>query len=125
MRRFLFLIITGVFLAGICFSCFDSEDIKISVTDSDDTYEFYAKFDKSKSREIQNFINRKIAPNRIIKDKNLDITTTLNDNTQFELKESPGKIRIKLDKEDNSVASYIRIKKMCEGIKGIISEKTS
>ncbi|WP_221391715.1 hypothetical protein [Dyadobacter sp. NIV53] len=123
MKRLLFSTITAVFLLSVCLSCFDSEDTKISVTDSDDTYEFYAKFDKSKMGEIQNFINRKIAPSSIVTDKNMDITTTLNDNTQFQLKESPGKIRIILDKEDNSVASYIRIKKMCEGIKGIISEK--
>ena len=123
MKRLLFSIITGIFLAGICLSCFDSEDIKISVTDSDNSYEFYAKYDKTKRREIQNFINNNLAPNRIATNEDQDVTITLNDKTQFELRESRGKIRIKLDKEDNSAASYIRIKKMCEGIKGIISEK--
>ena len=123
MKRLLFSIITGIFLAGICLSCFDSEDIKISVTDSDNSYEFYAKYDKTKRREIQNFINNNLAPNRIAMNEDQDVTITLNDKTQFELRESRGKIRIKLDKEDNSAASYIRIKKMCEGIKGIISEK--
>lgn len=125
MKRLLFSIITGVFLAGICLSCFDSEDIKISVTDSDDSYGFHAKYDKTKRREIQNFINKNIAPNRIATNEDQDVTITLNDQTQFELMESRGKIRIILDKEDNSAASYIRIKKMCEGIKVIISEKKS
>ena len=123
MKRLLFSIITGIFLAGICLSCFDSEDIKISVTDSDNSYEFYAKYDKTKRREIQNFINNNLAPNRIATNEDQDVTITLNDKTQFELRESRGKIRIKLDKEANSPASYIRIRKMCEGIKGIISEK--
>lgn len=125
MKRILFSTLIGALLLSISLSCFNSDDVKISVKDSDDTFEFYAKFDKSKTRKIQDFINKEIAPSSLVTDKDLDVTTTLDDKTQFEIKESPGKVQIKLDKEDNSVASYKRIKKMCEGIKGIISEKKS
>jgi len=125
MKNILFSTMIGALLLSISFSCKDSSETKVSITDSDDTYEFYAKFDKSKTRQIQDFINKKIAPSSLITDRDLDVTTTLDDKTQFEIKQSPGKVHIKLDKEDNTVASYIRIKKICNGIRGIISEKKS
>lgn len=123
MKNSLLSVLAAMILLSICVSCSNSKDVKISVTDSDDTYEFFAKFDRKKSRPIQDYINAKIAPSSIYTDDDVEITTTLDDKTQFELEESPGKVRIKLDKEDNSVASYHRVKNMCEGIKKIISQK--
>ena len=125
MKNILISTMIGALLLSISFSCKDSSDTKVSITDSDDTYEFYAKFDKSKTRQIQDFINKEIAPSTLNTERDLDVTTTLDDKTQFEIKRSPGKVHIKLDKEDNSAASYIRIKKICNGIRGIISEKKS
>ncbi|GAB3705953.1 hypothetical protein GCM10027592_38980 [Spirosoma flavus] len=103
-------------------ACSDG-DIKISVTDSDDTYEFFAKYDKKKTQRVQDFINQKMAPGSNVTGDNIDITTTLDDNTRFELEEYPGKVRVKLDKEDNSEASYRRVKDMCEGVKRIVGGK--
>lgn len=103
-------------------ACSDGHDEKISVTDSDDTYEFYAKYDKKKSQRVQDYINVKMSPSGKVTGDNVDITATLDDKTRFELEEYPGKVRIKLDKEDNSETSYRRIKAMCEGIKEVINE---
>lgn len=103
-------------------ACSDGHDEKISVTDSDDTYEFYAKYDKKKSQRVQDYINAKMAPGGKVTGDNVDITATLDDQTRFELEEYPGKVRIKLDKEDNTEASFRRIKAMCEGIKEVINE---
>jgi len=125
MKNIIISTMIGALLLSSSFSCKDSSDTKVSITDSDDTYEFYAKFDKSKTRQIQDFINKEIAPSTLNTERDLDVTTTLDDKTQFEIKRSPGKVHIKLDKEDNSAASYIRIKKICNGIRGIISEKKS
>lgn len=123
MKRLLLSAIAGVFLLSALLACSDDHNMSISVTDSDDTYEFVAKFDKHKTKQIQDFINAKMAPSMSATGNHVDITTKLDDNTQFELEESPGKVLIKLDKEANSEASYHRVKTMCEGIKKVIGEK--
>jgi len=117
MKKRLFLAFLGLISMGTLLSCGEPNDVRISVLDSDDKYEFFAKFDVKKTRDIQNFINSQIAPRKFAVGQDVAVTTTLSDNTEFELMESKGKVRIRLDKEKNSVASYKRIKKICEGIK--------
>jgi hypothetical protein len=112
-----------IFALSSLLACSDSNNLTISVTDSDDAYEFYAKFDKQKTQRVQDFINTKIAPSSSVTGDDIDITTTLNDKTQFKLEEYPGKVRIKLDKDENSKASYQRVKAMCEGLKQVIEAK--
>ncbi|GAB4038964.1 hypothetical protein GCM10028809_58730 [Spirosoma gilvum] len=116
-------IVYGLFLVGILSACSGDGDLTISVTDSYDEYEFFAKYDKAKSQRVQDFINAKMAPATSVKGDHIDISTKLDDNTEFKLEEYEGKLRIKLDKEANSEASYHRIKSMCEGVKRIIQDK--
>ena len=113
----------GLLLLCTLLACSGGDNIKISVTDSDDAYEFFANYDKEKTQRVQDFINDKMAPGSKVTGDHVDITTTLDDHTSFRLEEYPGKVRIKLDKEDNSEASYRRIKAMGEGIRRIIGGK--
>ena len=117
MKNLLFSAIIGSIALGSFSGCKESGESKISVSDSDDEYEFFAKYDVKKTRDVQNFINSQIAPRRFAVGEDVDVTATLGDKTKFELKESKGKVRIRLDKGKNSVASYKRIKQICEGIK--------
>ena len=112
-----------IFALSSFLACSNGNDLTISVTDSDDEYEFYAKFDEQKTQRVQDFINTKIAPGSSITGDHVDITTTLDDKTQFKLEEYPGKVRIKLDKDENSTASYQRVKAICEGLKQVIEAK--
>ena len=97
----------------------------ISINENDDTYQLKAHYNAAKTTKVQRYINNCIAPNGLFKSENdyFDVTTTLTDKTEFYIKESPGKLKIVLDKRKNSTASYIRIKKMCEGIKDQLGEK--
>ncbi|GAB3960723.1 hypothetical protein GCM10028805_58570 [Spirosoma harenae] len=115
-------LLIGLLLLGSTLACSDG-NVKIAVTDSDDIYEFYAKYDKKKSQRIQDFINDKMAPSNKVEGDHVDISTTLDDHTSFELEEYPGEVRIKLDKGDNSDASYQRVKAIGDGIKHIIDGK--
>lgn len=116
-------VLYGIFFLSVLAACSEEGDIKISVTESEDTYEFFAKYNKHETQRVQDFINARIGPGSSVTGDHVDITTTLDDNTRFQLEEYPGKVRIKLNKDDNSEASYVRVKKMCEGIKRIIGEK--
>jgi len=110
-----------ILLLSVCFACGNSGDLEVSVVDNDDTYAFFAKYDGKKTKDIRDFINGQIKPARVILDE--EITVTLNDKTEFELKESDQKIRIRLDKVKNSAASYDRVKELCNGIKEVIMKK--
>ncbi|GAB4043639.1 hypothetical protein [Spirosoma jeollabukense] len=113
--------ISVLLLISALLACSDGNNRKISVTDSPNTYEFLAKFEKEKTKRVQDFINTQVAPSSFSGD-HVDITTTLDDKTRFKLEERAGRIRIELDKEANSDASYQRIKTMCEGIEKVLDE---
>lgn len=108
---------------SILSSCNNSDDVKIAVKDSDDEYQFTAYFDKNKMEKIIKVIDQNIVPTTISSDDDkIDVTTTLEDKTKFELEYEPGEVMIKLNKNENSKSSYSRIKKMCEEIKRTIGE---
>ena len=67
--------------------------------------------DKIGNRNNVSFANTKI-----------DGKITLDDHTTFYIKKYPGYLQLKLDKEENTVESYQRIRSMCEGIKKIVSQ---
>lgn len=111
-------------ILGLFLSCSSGNDLKISVTDSDDTFEFFAKYNERKTKKIKRFVNAQMAPAGSVTGDYVHIKELiLEDNTQIELEESPGKILIKLDKDRNSDASYHRIKSMCEKLKKVIEGK--
>jgi hypothetical protein len=49
-----------------------------------------------------------------------DKTVSLKDGTNFYIKSSPGKLKILLDKRENSEASYLRIKHICQRLKDVL-----
>jgi hypothetical protein len=89
-----------------------------------------AEYNTSNSAKVLHYINSSLKPGGQpdqandyfdINTRRIDVTTILSDKTEFYIKESPGKLKIALDKNKNSTASYYRIKKMCEGIQGLLA----
>jgi hypothetical protein len=115
----------SIFLVWTKFEVINDHNISISVNENDDTYAFSAHYNSSNSGRIEHYINKCIIPDQLGVSENdyIDANTSLPDKTQFYIKESPGKLKIKLDKRKNSTASYLRIKRMCEGIKGLLAGK--
>jgi hypothetical protein len=99
-------------------------NINISISESGDTYKLNAEYNEDKTGKVQRYINRQIEPNGLFASTEdyFDATTELKDRTKFYIKASPGKLVIKLNKQENSYASYARIKNMCEGVAGILKE---
>ena len=117
--------LSGIFFAAtIFFSCHRNGDISIKVSDSDEEYKFVAHFDKSRTRDVQRFINKSIRPNGLFsgEDDRLNVDTKLQDGTAFKVQESPGELTIKIDKTENSGASVNRIRKMCDGLKKVLAD---
>jgi hypothetical protein len=101
----------------------NNHDTSIAISEDDDTYTLKASYDRGNSQAVYNYINKNISPDRLGDSENdyFDVTTSLTDKTVFYIKESPGKLKIELNKKKNTTASYYRIKKMCEGVKGLLA----
>ena len=119
------LITLTIFVIWTKFDLNYNHNISISVKEDDDNYQFTAYYDAVNTRRVQKYINKSIEPNGLFtsEDDYFDVTTSLADNTKFYIKESPGRLKIALNKRGNSTASYLRIKKMCEGIKLLLAGK--
>ncbi len=118
------LISLSVFLVWTKFEV-NNHDTVVSVSEDVNTYTFSASYEAEKTRRVYNYINKSISPNQLGNSESdyFDVTTSLDDKTEFYIKESPGKLKIVLDKRKNSPASYYRIKGMCEGVKKHLGEK--
>lgn len=118
--------ISGVILLlllSILMSCHGpGGDTHVEVKDSDDSYEFYAYYPSDKTNSVEKFVNKSISPDRIYGsgDEVVDLVTTLRDRTTFHIKSRNGRIRIRVDKNENSGESLQRVREMCNGIKEIL-----
>src|ERR1700753_2475941 len=84
----------------------------ISVNEDTGAYVFTAHYDRDETARVERYINKCISPDRMGSSENdyIDANTRLDDGTRFYIKESPGWLKIKLDRQTNSTASYYRIK---------------
>ncbi|MEO6454836.1 MAG: hypothetical protein ABIN97_12220 [Ginsengibacter sp.] len=111
------------FCAIICiitsFSCTHNGNTSLSFKESDQYYSMNANFSKSKTRHVEEYMDRKIGrrSNMSFVNSRIDGTLALADHTTFYIKKYPGHIEIKLDKDENTDEAYHRIKAMCEGLK--------
>lgn len=96
--------------------------LDLTVSESGSTYKLQAYYNRNKTGEVQRYLHRQLAPNGFFAgaDDYFDAHTQLNDRTKFYIKSAPGILVIKLNKRENSYASYMRIKNMCEGVAGIV-----
>ena len=95
----------------------------ITVNENDRSYKFSASYNKEVTERVRAYINNCLKPTVIVIPGNdyMDITTILTDKTQFYIKESPGWLKIEFDKRKNSFGSYLRIKRICEGVKNLLA----
>jgi hypothetical protein len=115
------LVSLSIFIGWVKFQK-NNGDVSIAVKDTDDAYTYTASFDENYTGKVLGYINHSIKPNGLFKSTHdyFDVTTTLKDGTDFYIKESPGDLKIAIDKRKNSTSSYLRIKKMCDGISNVL-----
>jgi len=106
-------------------ACSNTEDLKVAVVDSDTHYKFSAQYNRAKTVTVQQYVNASLKPNRIFADHQEKIAKDIRlaDGSVFRLESSPGDFSIEFGKKENSDASYENIRKICSGIKEIVTEK--
>ncbi|MEP6728956.1 MAG: hypothetical protein ABJC98_24230 [Bacteroidota bacterium] len=132
MKKNTTIIIFSLLCICLLFACsrhhryrIHDSNLDLSVTESNSIYRLNADYNDNKTGAIQSYINGSIEPNGFFSSTEdyFDVSTELKDHTKFHIKSSPGKLEIKFYKRENSYASYKRIKKMCEGVAGILKEQ--
>ncbi len=128
MKNNYIILIIGILTLGIGLAYFliknNNGSISIHVTESEQVYKFAATYNETKSQKIKQYIDDCLKPESIFKNSDkVDALIILDDRTRFNIKATPGRLHIKLDKSENSEASIVRIRKICQGIKEIIGEK--
>ncbi|MCW3088022.1 MAG: hypothetical protein JWQ78_1408 [Sediminibacterium sp.] len=98
-----------------------SQDISISVKESENMYKLYASYNKNKTRKIQRYLDAQLNSD-MFSNARIDANVVLEDHTNFYIKANPGVLMIRLNKRDNSIDSYYRIKHLGEGIKKRLAE---
>ncbi|HSU51100.1 MAG TPA: hypothetical protein VLJ41_10935 [Segetibacter sp.] len=122
MKKLQPLFYLGISIAFM--SCLHSgNNVSLSYANSRHSYSMKAKFNESKTRNVEEYLDRRIGnkTNMSFVNTRIDGTIALNDESSFYIRKSPGELTIKLDKDANSEEAYERIKAMCEGIKSVIT----
>lgn len=111
---------------GALWSCRNNHDIKITQSDNDKVYEFSADFPASQTTKVRNYLDEKLEAGGDFKFQKaeIDANITLNNDMTFYVKSEKGKLRIEFDREENSHDNYIKIKKVCNGLKKILTQKS-
>ena len=125
MKKNSFALMCNLLLVWFCLSCTQSNNgnVNISISESEDYYKMLAHFSTGKTGDVDKFMDHKIGrrSNMSFANSRIDGKLSLDDHITFYIKKYPGYLQIKLDKEENSDASYQRVKSMCEGIKKVIT----
>ena len=123
MKKFPALFFCAITCIVTAFSCMHSDgDTSLSYHDSGQYYSMKAYFSRGKTREVEEYMDSRIGKrsNMSFVNSRIDGRLALDDHTTFYIKKSPGVLKIKLDKNENSGEAYERIKSMCEGIKKVL-----
>ncbi|MEJ1242136.1 hypothetical protein WBG78_28570 [Chryseolinea sp. T2] len=95
----------------------------VEVTETKTTYTLNASFSRDKASQFYQYINNTVSPEAQFdfEDGDLETGASLDDGTNFRIKSHRGELQLIFDKSINNQASYQRMKKIYEGLKGIVS----
>lgn len=124
MKKQLLLSACVLFLLSVFSSCFRDHDVSIYVSDSEDVYRMKAKYRKNQTLTVQRFLDEEFRDDNInsFKNSSVDEEIILDDDTRFYINSRPGKLKIQIDKTENTEESYNKIKAVCEDIKVLLAE---
>ena len=124
----LVLVLMGGILVATCFFVFifhrivSKENVSISVQESNDSYRLIASYKRHQTRKLEKYIDAQLHTHHFSHKNRVDGMITLDDHTSLYLRAAPGKLYIKLDKQENDLYSYAKVKKLAEGIQLKLTE---
>jgi len=103
-------------------SCgFPGGSINIKHSEYSHYYEMTAEFNPDRTGAVERWLNKELATGDMsFANTEIDGDITLDNNSTFYMKKSPGFLNIKLDKEKNSDETYQKVRSVCEGINDVV-----
>lgn len=128
MRKIILVLLIGFMVAAgfVCYVFYkivNNTDISISVNDTEDQYQVNASFGRGQSRKLLSYIDAQLSRSKQFRHSVMNGDMVLDDNTRIYFKTRPGKLLIRVNKNENDSASIERIKKLTEGIKLRLTEE--
>ncbi|WP_343703901.1 hypothetical protein [Chitinophaga sp.] len=104
---------------------FNDGNFSYHVMDSDNTYEIKAQYNRAQTDKVRAYLQEQLGPytNLSFRDVELDATTTLKNGAIFYILLKPGRLRIKLNKKENSQATYERFSQMGRELRPVMSRQ--
>jgi hypothetical protein len=127
MRKIILVLVIG-FMMFIGFAIYvankivSNTDISINVNDTEEQYRVDASYGRAQSRKVLSYIDAHLSKSKQFRHSRMDGNVELDDHTKIYIKTRPGRLIIKVNKNDNDSASVERIKELTEGIKVRLTE---
>ncbi|MBO9672821.1 MAG: hypothetical protein J7577_05230 [Sphingobacteriaceae bacterium] len=112
----------AILVAALSFGCHRSSGyLSISAQDTNNSFKFEASYADGKTAKLEKYLDSALN-NELPLDQHIDLFVNLNGGDKFNLKAKKGWIEINFDKRNSSLASYMKVKKLTEGIKKKLTE---
>jgi hypothetical protein len=112
---------TFMHFAGIRYD--HDNNISFHISDNDDMYQMFARYGRHRTSEVQSYLDRTLGTDHMFRKSKINATITLDDHTRFYVRNSPGRLVIKLNRDENSEEAYWRMKELTEGLKKHITSR--
>ena len=123
MKKLFILAVIGFLLTSCLSSCFHhGNDTCITVSDDDHEFEMDASYHKRKTRAVEVYIDKHLLNNRVSIRHKRGEEIVLDDDTKFTLRSFPGRLSIRIDKDENPDESLEKIRVACEDLKDIMDD---
>ena len=128
MKNVAVIVLYCLLLSSVSISCWhrsNNDNINLTVSESGNDYKITAEYPEQNTVNVERYMNRKFGDESNISFINtrIDAEITLDDGTKFYMNNRPGILELKLDKSENSNASYRKIKAFGEGLKPVLQQQ--
>ncbi|MDQ1140180.1 hypothetical protein [Pedobacter agri] len=112
-----------IFLASLSYGCKNGHNnLSLNTIDTKTEYKFIAEYDEDKTDKLEKYLDSALN-NELPLDQNIDLFVNLNGTEKFNLKAQNSKLEILFDKRNSSLAGYMKVKKLAQGIQKKLMEK--
>lgn len=117
-----FIIVLVYFLCAACHLHRNRTEVSIQETAA--VFQMKASFNEHKTRAIATYINENLRSHstKIVTREDVEETVILDDDTKLYVQSYPGSLKIKFNKNENSAASFDRVKNICHDLKMVITQ---
>jgi hypothetical protein len=125
MKKYIVSITLGLLVMSGFTSCLHHRNnISVTVTEDDDEFEMEAGYRERQTKTVQVYLNERLLKNSgtYIRNGYISDEVNLDDNARFHIISSPGELSIQFNKNENSAASYEKLKQVCAGLEQILSD---